>query len=164
MKNLILTMGVFLCAIIWMACTNQSPTTTEMAPSFDLTGARKVVDSVNQVFGALVEKGDSSGIAALYASDAKLMAPNGPAIQGAGGIISAFAGLLKSGVAKAELHTIGLWGTEAMISEEGTYSLFGKDGKELDKGKYIVLWKTEAGKWKMFRDIFNSDMAPSPAK
>ena len=34
-----------------------------------------------------------------------------------------------------------------------------KSGKEIDKGKYIVLWKMEDGKWKLHRDIFNSDNA-----
>lgn len=33
-----------------------------------------------------------------------------------------------------------------------------KDGKQLDKGKYIVLWKKEEGKWKLFRDCYNSDL------
>ncbi len=33
-----------------------------------------------------------------------------------------------------------------------------KDEKELEKGKYIVLWKKEEGKWKLFRDCYNSDM------
>ncbi len=166
MKNSVLAMGLFACASIWMACNNQSPApaATEAAPSFDLSGARKIVDSVNQAFGTLVEKGDSAGIASLYASDAKLMAPNGPAIQGNSGIISAFSGLLKSGIAKAELKTVDLWGTEALLSEEGTYALSGKDGKGLDKGKYIVLWKKEGGNWKIFRDIFNSDMAAAGAK
>jgi ketosteroid isomerase-like protein len=33
-----------------------------------------------------------------------------------------------------------------------------KDGKQIDKGKYIVLWKKEDGKWKLFRDCYNSDL------
>jgi len=166
MKNSILATGLFVCACIWMSCNNPSPApaAADAAPSFDLSGARKIIDSANQAFGTLVEKADSAGIGALYASDAKLMAPNGPAIQGTTGIISAFAGMLKSGVAKAQLKTTDLWGTEALLSEEGTYTLYSKDGKELEKGKYIVLWKKEGGNWKMFRDIFNSDMAPAAAK
>ena len=166
MKNAMLPMGLILCASIWISCNNQpaAPASSDAASSFDLAGARKVVDSVNQAFGALVAKGDTAGIGSLYTSDAKLLAPMGPTIPGPSGIISAFAGMLKGGVAKAELKTLNLWGSEAMLSEEGTYDLFSKDGKEIDKGKYIVLWKKEGGNWKFFRDIFNSDIPPAPAK
>ena len=35
-----------------------------------------------------------------------------------------------------------------------------KTGKPKDE-KYIVLWKKAAGRWKLFRDIFNSNL-PAP--
>lgn len=162
MKNFLLAIGLLTCASHWIACNNQPP--AEAASSFDLNGARKIIDSLNQSFGSFVKQGDSAGIGSLYASDAKLLAPNGPAIQGASSIASAFGGIMKSGIAGAELKTVELWGTEALLSEEGTYTLSDKDGKVLDKGKYIVLWKNEEGNWKMYRDIFNSDMAPAPVK
>lgn len=34
-------------------------------------------------------------------------------------------------------------GTEELVSEIGTYSMTDKAGKEIDKGKYIVLWNRE---------------------
>lgn len=119
---------------------------------------------MNMTFGALAAKGDSTGIAALYTSDAKVMGPNGPAVQGVAGITAGFGAMLRSGIGKAELKTVDLWGNEELLSEEGTYALSSKDGKEIDKGKYIVLWKKEGGNWKLFRDIFNSDMPPAPMK
>jgi len=52
-----------------------------------------------------------------------------------------------------------------MVNEVGSYSMTDKKGKEIDKGKYIVLWKMEDGKWKIHRDVFNSDMPPmAPTK
>jgi ketosteroid isomerase-like protein len=51
-------------------------------------------------------------------------------------------------------------GNEEMVNEVGSYSMTDKKGKEIDKGKYIVLWKMEDGKWKIHRDVFNSDMPP----
>ncbi len=32
------------------------------------------------------------------------------------------------------------------------------DPTALDAGKFIVVWKQEAGQWKLHRDIFNSSM------
>jgi ketosteroid isomerase-like protein len=42
-------------------------------------------------------------------------------------------------------------------SEIGRYALVGNDGRELDAGKYIVLWKKGAGGWKLHRDMWNSN-------
>ena len=36
-----------------------------------------------------------------------------------------------------------------------------QDGKHLDHGKYLVFYKKEGGRWKIYRDIWNSSM---PAK
>jgi hypothetical protein len=42
--------------------------------------------------------------------------------------------------------------------EVGTYAMLGADGKELDRGKYIVIWKKEGNAWKIHRDIWNTSM------
>ena len=42
------------------------------------------------------------------------------------------------------------------------YELQDGDGQALDAGKFIVVWKREAGQWKLHRDIFNSSM-PAPS-
>ena len=62
------------------------------------------------------------------------------------------------GIGSGNLSTTEVWGMNDLAVEEGTYSLNSKDGAEIDKGKYLVLWKMEGGKWKLFRDCFNSDM------
>ena len=45
-----------------------------------------------------------------------------------------------------------------MLAEEGLFTFADKGGTPLDKGKYIVLWKKVGGKWKLFRDCYNSDL------
>ncbi len=79
------------------------------------------------------------------------------AIPGIENIQSTFSGIIKSGISNANLRTIEVWGTEDLITEEGEYSLFVGE-TEVDQGKYLVLWKKEDGKWKFFRDIFNSNL------
>jgi ketosteroid isomerase-like protein len=162
---------VMTAAMFFVACgesgekTSSSTTEKDAKPAFDLVAARKAIESVNAEFGARVAKSDSAGIANLYSSDAKVMGANMPVVTGKAGIQSAFAGMLSMGIGGASLTTIEVWGNESLLSEEGTYSLTDKAGKELDKGKYIVLWKMEDGKWKLFRDCFNSDLpCPPPAK
>jgi len=44
------------------------------------------------------------------------------------------------------------------ITEEGVFEINLKDGKQIDKGKYVVVWKKEDGKWKLYRDMSNTDL------
>lgn len=168
MKQLLSTLFIFSITSAFIACGDSktaSANTEEIKPAFDLAGAKKSIEDANAAFGDLVSKSDSAGLAGMYTSDAKMLGANMPAVSGRAGIQSAFHEMLGMGIAGAKLTTVEVWGNESMISEEGTYTLSDKNGKELDKGKYIVLWKMEDGKWKLFRDCFNSDMPPmAPAK
>jgi len=169
MKQLLTVLVIFSITSIFIACggntTDQSSSNTttekEAKPAFDLAAAKKSIDEANASFGELVKKGDSVGIANLYTSDAKVLGSNMPAASGRAAIQSAYSGMLGMGIGGATLTSTEVWGTEALVSEEGTYRLSDKSGKEMDKGKYIVLWKMEDGKWKLFRDCFNSDL-PCP--
>ena len=161
MKQLLTVLGFFSTTFLFIACNSktasESNTATETKPAFDLAAAKKTIDSINAEFGSLVAKGDSAGIANLYHSEAKLMGSNMPAVSGKAGITSAFAGMLSMGIGSATLTTNEVYGNEDIVSEVGVYSMSDKAGKEIDRGKYIVLWKKENSQWKLFRDCFNSD-------
>jgi ketosteroid isomerase-like protein len=169
MKQLLSTLAIFaVSSVLCISCSNtanESGTETaaskETKSSFDLAAARKTIDSTNAVFAGLVSKGDSSGLASMYTADAKLMGANMPAASGRSAIQTAFAGMF-SAMGPIDLKTtaVDIWGDEDMLIEEGTYAMSQK-GKEIDRGKYIVLWKMEDGKWKLFRDCFNSDLPPA---
>src|SRR6187402_665326 len=160
MKQLLTVLVIFSITSLFIACnsnTAESGTNTateKEMKSFDLAEAKAAIDATNAAFGTLVGKTDSAGLAALYTSDAKFMVPNMPAFSGKANIQSAFSGMF------AETGPIDLKLTSNEVSgnEVGSYSMTDKKGKEIDKGKYIVLWKMEDGKWKLHRDIFNSDM------
>ncbi|HET9745071.1 MAG TPA: DUF4440 domain-containing protein [Chitinophagaceae bacterium] len=168
MKRLLALSFISCSSVLFISCSNTSEeSSTNMASSnetklsFDLAAARKALDSTNAEFGKLVVKGDSAGIAAMYTTDGKLMGPNMPPASGRNAIQSAFGGLFAAmGAIDLALTTVDVWGTSDMVIEEGTYTMNQK-GKEIDRGKYIVLWKMEDGKWKLFRDIFNSDLPPA---
>jgi len=172
MKQLLTALVIFLItSVLFIACSDKTSesgtnTATEGNSTFDLAAVRKVIDSTNAVFGSMVSKGDSVGLASLYTSDAKFMMPNAPTVSGRSGIQSAFAGLFAAmGTPGLTLTTTDIWGTDELITEVGTFTMTDKNGKEIDKGKYVDLWKMEDGKWKLHRDIFNSDLPPmAPSK
>jgi uncharacterized protein (TIGR02246 family) len=165
MKQLLTALGFFSITCLFIACSNTASesgtnTAAETKSTFDLAAARKTIDSLNSVFSSNVKKGDSAALAAMYTADAKMMVPNMPASSGRSAIQSGFSGMFASmGLIDLKLTTVDVWGTEDLLAEEGT-AFMSKDGKEIDKAKYIVLWKKEDGQWKLFRDIFNSDNTP----
>ncbi len=167
MKQLLTTLAIFsIGSLSFISCADKtaSSTTAEIKPTFDIAGAKKAIESSNADLASFVAKSDSVSITNLYTSDAKLMAANMPAASGKSAIQTAFSQMFQI-LGQFELRptVVDVWGTEELLSEEGTY-IMSKEGKEIDKGKYLALWKMEDGKWKMFRDCFNSDNPPPPSK
>jgi hypothetical protein len=67
------------------------------------------------------------------------------------------------GIKGAKLETVDLEVYPGSPWEAGNYTLTGVKGEVMDRGKYIVVWKDEGGKWKLHREIWNSSL-PSPSK
>ena len=125
---------------------------------FNFDTAKKEIDEANRQFINLFNSRDSVGLANMFTVDGKSMEPNEPAFVGRAQIQTHYYNVMKMGANKLGLTTTGLWGDQDMLVEEGEYTFMSEDGQQLDKGKYIVLWKMEDGKWKLFRDCYNSDL------
>jgi len=146
--------------LIIISCTqNKEAVTNEpIAHSdFSLTAAKAEIEAANKEFMALVAAGDSVGLANFYTEDAKFMNAGNPAVSGRKNIQSAMSGIIKSGITRVDLRLIDLWGTDELLVEEGELSLF-VGTTNVGEEKYIVVWKREGGKWKLFRDIFNTNL------
>ena len=154
------TSCILLGSIILSSCNNgdssKAMTDKETKPTFDLTVAKKEIEAVNQNIIDLFAKHDSVGIANLYTKDAKLMFANAPAVVGKAAIQNVFAGIVNSPVTRVNFETIDVFGTDDLLAEEGKIKIYIKD-KVIAEEKSIVLWKKEEGKWKMFRDISNTN-------
>ena len=126
---------------------------------FDLASVRGEIEAANNDFKTFFEAVDSVGLSNLYTKDTKLMMNGAPAILGKENVQSTFSGIMNSGITSVNLNTVEVWGTSDLITEEGEYTLYAGEDKA-DHGKYIVLWKNVEGKWKLHRDIFNTDVVP----
>lgn len=165
MKNVFLTL-VLAFTVFFTACNNPSSTdnTTNAKDSTgnDAAKAEEYIKSEGSKFMEEVKRGDSNAIAAHYASDALVMPSNSEPVK-ADGIASFWGGALRTfGVKDLKLEITDVTGSGDIVSETGNYEMIGAENKTLDKGKYLVVWKKEKGNWKMYRDIWNSNM-PMPA-
>ncbi|MBD2752972.1 nuclear transport factor 2 family protein [Spirosoma sp. BT704] len=94
----------------------------------------------------------------LYTSDAKIYPPGGDTISGNTAIGEFWKGAYGMGIKAAKLDTVEAEPAGDQIVEVGNYTLYGDGNAELDKGKYIVVWKQDGEAWKLHRDIWNTSM------
>lgn len=141
--------------------TAESNNTKTSEPSFDVSKVRQSIEASNKRFADAVLKGDSATVVSLYHSDGQVFPPNMPANKSSL-MGSMAAGVSKSGIKTFTLNTTDVTGNADQVVETGTFEM-GDGSKAIDKGKYIVVWKTENGEWKLWRDIWNSDNAPATA-
>jgi uncharacterized protein (TIGR02246 family) len=124
---------------------------------------RKEIEAANAEFGAAFGRGDARAVAALYTGGGQLYPPNEGVVSGRAAIERFWKAAIDAGVKGVELKTAEVEGLGDSAVETGTYTLSGKDGTTLDRGKYLVLWKRSGGAWRIHRDCWNSN-EPVPRK
>ena len=125
--------------------------------TFNLSNARSTIEAANNNFQAAIQKGDSASLAASYTQDAWVLPPNSEPVKG-NDIAPFWGSFIRSGVKDIKLMVDDLTGNDELLAETGNYEIYAAENKLIDKGKYVVVWKSEGGKWKMYRDIFNTSM------
>ena len=164
MKHLSRPFPAIAIAISFVICScgdhSKGSASQQNISTFNLDSAKQSIAHQNAAFQKAFETSDSVGLANLFTSDAKMMMPGSPSVVGRAAIGSTVAMFMKMNV-KREAKTIEVWGNEDLLAEEGTASLFDQKGVELDHAKYLVVWKKEDGEWKLFRDMWNTDLVPS---
>jgi len=129
-----------------------------------MTGSANIHDAIvaaDEQFMAIFSQGDAAGIAALYTENGQFLPPNSDFASGRQAIQATFQAIMDMGVKAIKLETIEVEGYGDTASEVGRYTLEDESGQVMDKGKFVVIWKQEAGQWKLHRDIINSSMPAS---
>jgi ketosteroid isomerase-like protein len=142
------------------SCNNEAAKTETAA--FNLDSAKAAIAASNKVFGASFATGDSAAFVNLYTSDGCMYPPTMPKMCGPAAITAFFNEGHKGGIANIALTTEEVMGGKDAVVETGKYEVFIANNVSVEKGKFIVVWKEENGKWKMHRDIWNSDAPPPP--
>jgi uncharacterized protein (TIGR02246 family) len=120
------------------------------------TEIRDAIAAAIEKFMAAFSRGDAAKCAALYTEQGQLLPPNSDVTAGKQAIQTFWQSAMHMGITAAKLETVEVEGHGNTATEVGTYILQGAGGQVLDTGKYLVIWKQEAGQWKLHRDIWNS--------
>jgi ketosteroid isomerase-like protein len=132
------------------------------APSVaEAQGPRMAIEAANARFSADFAKGDATALASYYTATGEAFPPNGEIVRGREAIAKLWKGAMDAGMKAIKLTTLEVDTHGELAYEVGTYVAMGNDGKTLDSGKYVVVWKREGGGWKLHRDIWNTS-SPAP--
>ena len=125
------------------------------------TDVHDAIVAANRIFMATFSRGDAAGIAALYTENGQFLPPNSDFVTGKQAIQTTFQAYMDKGIKAIKIETIEVEGYGDTASEVGRYTLEGEGGQVLGRGKFVVIWKQEAGQWKLHRDIINTSMPAS---
>lgn len=120
------------------------------------------VKDLNKEFTDAVSRHDSIAIAGMYHSDARLLPPNAEMVKGRDAIGDFWKDMLTPSITEMVLESEDTEKEDDLGVETGTYEIKGEKDVTLDKGKYVVVWKKDGGKWRIYRDIWNSSLPAAP--
>lgn len=127
------------------------------------TRSESLPKSVVQAFEQAFNQDDLDATLALFDDDAQILPERGPAIAGREGI-SAFL--------KDQMTPVVSFNTEADMSmirndiaiEQGHYRVRDvRRGSDVEEGKYLHVWRNRGQGWKLYRVMYNTDMATPTA-
>lgn len=125
------------------------------------TEIHEAIVAADEIFMTTFSRGDAAGMAALYTESGQLLPPNSDFVTGKQALQAVWQANMDMGIKAIKLETVEAEGYDDTAYEVGRFTLEGEEGQVLGQGKYIVIWKQEAGQWKLHRDIFNTSM-PAP--
>ena len=103
-------------------------------------------------------QGDAAGIANFYSDDGMLLPTGLDFVQGRKDIETFWQEAINMGIRDLDLDIIELDQYDDTIIEMSRYTLSDENDQVVDHGKGIVIWKCKAGRWKIYRDIWNSSI------
>ncbi len=120
--------------------------------------AEATIRSISPKFSESLIQGDHKLVASYYSRDARLLPPNQDMVRGRVAIEEFWRILEQTNIVKHVIspEEINVFGEEAY--EIGYYEgeTLGSDGQHTSwRGKHVVIWKKEEGRWKIHVDAWS---------
>lgn len=120
--------------------------------------ARAAVIKVENELVRLINIAAWDRVAAIYASDATILAPGSPPVTGQKAIASFWHSVSIRGMHSVELQLIDLEQSGDKLIARGKYVMNNKQDEIIDIGKFLAIYKKEKNNWRLQTDMFNTSM------
>jgi uncharacterized protein (TIGR02246 family) len=120
------------------------------------------IAALRRHFAEVLFNRDHAALPTLFTADTLLLPAGKPLVRGREGVVAFWAAASSNPDRRlrSEFEAIDSLFEGEVVIESGRATVFAVErGREqlVDRGKYVVVWKREEGRWKRHRDIFNSD-------
>lgn len=144
------------------SCDNKNNSKVEMnekkTVEFDINAAKsKIQEKTNQFTEAHITK-DTAYLNNSFTDDARVFPPNSEIVTGKNAISQLNTDWVNYGIYEFKEVSTSIYGNEEYLIDEGNYHLRYGDDNVIDKGKYINIWKNVNGEWKIYSNIWNTNL------
>lgn len=117
-------------------------------------------EGLTQEFEIAFTKHDLDAALALFADDAQILPEHGSVVQGRENLAEYLKNSMTPVVSYNTFTDLLLVRGDVAV-EQGHFTVRNiKRGANIEYGKYMHIWRKEAGDWKLYRMIYNTDVAP----
>ena len=145
-----LTYTVFTIFILATSCNQKVDETSHEPKQTDISVLEKEIEMRIREYETNLKNGDSIALGEMYTEDAEII----PSTVGRANIIKVFGGMIRDSITGSSFKTTKLWGNDELLVEDGTGSWSHENGTVVSRGRYLLVWKKEDGKWKILRDTW----------
>jgi len=140
-----------LVASIFIAGCNQKAAENNLEiDQTDLSTLEKEIELRLREYERHLQNGDSIALGDMYMMDAEII----PSTAGRENIIKVFGSMIRDSITGSSFKTSELWGNDQLLVEDGTGTWSHANGKVVGRGRYLLVWKKDDGKWKILRDTW----------
>lgn len=126
--------------------------------SVNIETVKKHIEAMNAKYSDRFTGTDTSLYENRYCKDAQALAEGMPPLVGRDAIRSYYFNNGENKELTIEIKATNIFSGGDLVVEEGTYSFPDGKGGVIDQGKFIALWKEENKQWKIYREIWNSNI------
>ena len=144
------TIAVFITIIIVMGCNHKTIEKESESNQADLSVLEKEIELRLREYENHLRNGDSIALGEMYMESAEII----PSTAGRENIIKAFGSMIRDSITGSSFKTTQLWGDDQLLVEDGTGTWSHANGTVVGRGRYLLVWKKDEGKWKILRDTW----------
>jgi len=138
---------ILIVSIFISSCAQQ---TKEKELEIDISTLEKEIELRLREYENHLQNGDSIALGDMYMIDAEVL----PSTLGRENIIKVFGRMIRDSIAGSSFKTTKLWGNDQLLVEDGIGTWSHKNGTVVSRGRYLLVWKKDDGKWKILRDTW----------
>lgn len=141
---------LFIALVSFTCCEQKVAEKTAQTEQTDISTLEKEIELRLREYESLLQNRDSIALGNMYTEDAEII----PSTVGRENIIKVFGSMIRDSITGSSFKTTKLWGNDQLLVEDGNGTWSHANGTVVGRGRYLLVWKKEDGKWKILRDTW----------